>query len=167
MLFLRRISLILTLLIVLEGGVFAADDIVIDINAAKEFAALPDGVSYPEGITVNPNSGDIYVGTFVPGGENKLLRYSKNGRLLAQKDFAGEPLLGLAFNTQDNNVYICNSAALVGGHSRIQRIDADFDDSTPVEDVAEIPAIGPPGCASTRRSTSAATTTRASIRSSR
>ena len=137
MLFLRRISLILTLLIVLEGGVFAADDVVIDINAAKEFAALPDGVSYPEGITVNPKSGDIYVGTFIPGGENKLFRYSKNGRLLAQKDFAEEPLLGLAFNSRDDNVYICNSAALVGGQSRIQRIDADFDAGTPVEDVVK------------------------------
>ena len=144
MLSLRRISLIMSLLIVLEGGVFAADDIVIDINAAKEFVALPDGVSYPEGLAVNPKSGDIYVGTFNPGGENKLLRYSKNGRLLAQKDFAGEPLLGLAFSAQDYKVYICNSAALAGGQSRIQRINADFHDSTPIEEVAEIPGIGAP-----------------------
>ncbi|HSC96785.1 MAG TPA: hypothetical protein VLC73_17655, partial [Burkholderiales bacterium] len=28
------------------------------------FAVLPEGVKFPEGITANPKSGDIYVGTF-------------------------------------------------------------------------------------------------------
>ncbi|UCD77687.1 MAG: SMP-30/gluconolactonase/LRE family protein [Desulfobacterales bacterium] len=139
-----KVSLIMTLFIVLEGGVFAEDDIVIDTNAAKEFVSLPDGVGYPEGITVNPKSGDIYVSTFDFSGDNKLLRFSKNGMLLAQKDFEGTPLLGLDFNAQDDKVYICNPAALVGGQSKIQRIDADFDDNTPAEDVAEIPIIGAP-----------------------
>ena len=139
-----KISLIMTMFIILEGGVFAEDDIAIDKNAAKEFASLPDGVGFPEGITANPKSGDIYVSTFDFSGNNKLLRFSKNGMLLAQKDFAGTPLLGLDFNVQDDKVYICNPAALVGGQSKIQRIDADFDETTPVEDVAVIPMIGAP-----------------------
>jgi DNA-binding beta-propeller fold protein YncE len=101
-------------------------------------------MGFPEGITTDPNSGDLYVSTFNFGGNNKLLRYSKNGKLLAQKDFGGTPLLGLAYNAQDDKVYICNPAALVGGQSQIQRISAGFDETTPAEDVALIPAIGAP-----------------------
>ena len=113
-------------------------------SSRSTFATLPDGVTYPEGIAANPETGDIYVGTFSFGGNNTLLRYSKRGRLLAQIDFAETPLLGLAFNAFDNKVYICNTGDLVGGTSRIQRIDADFDESTVVENVADIPHIGAP-----------------------
>ena len=139
MLNLAKISLIITLFIVLEGGVFAGDDITIDKNAAKVFVSLPDGVMFPEGLTVNPDSGDSYVGTFDFGGNNKLLRFSKNGKLISQKDFAGTPILGLAFNLSDNKVYIANF-----GLSKIQRIAAEFDETTMIEDVADIPVIGAP-----------------------
>jgi len=139
-----KISLIIFLLLAAGGNVFAGNDILVKKNAAVKFASLPAGVVFPEGIAANPYSGDIYVGTFDFGGNNKLLRFGKNGKLQAQKDFAGEPLLGLAYNMQDNKVYICNPAALVGGQSRIQRIDGDFDESTTVEEVAMISGIGAP-----------------------
>ncbi|MBW2480720.1 MAG: SMP-30/gluconolactonase/LRE family protein [Deltaproteobacteria bacterium] len=139
-----RISLIIVVLVALGGNVFAADDMLVKKNAAVKFAALPAGVVFPEGIAANPYSGDIYVSTFDFGGNNKILRFGKNGKLQAQRDFGVEPLLGLAFNSQDNKVYICNPAALVGGQCRIQRIDAGFDETTTVEEVALIPIIGPP-----------------------
>lgn len=139
-----KISLMIVLLMALGGNAVAGNDMLVNKNAAVKFAALPAGVVFPEGIAADPDSGDIYVGTFDFGGNNKILRFGKNGKLKAQKDYAGEPLLGLAYNTQDNKVYICNPAALVGGQSRIQRIAADFNETTPVEEVALIPGIGAP-----------------------
>jgi len=135
----QRISLIMTLLVLLTGVAFAGNDIIIDKNAAKIFASLPDGVAFPEGITANPETGEIYVSTFNFGGNNKLLRYSPNGKILAQIDFGGTPLLGLAFNPKDKKVYFANFGA-----SMIQRILNDFDGTTPVENVASIPIVGPP-----------------------
>ena len=141
----KRILIFCVMLSVFCAGSAVADDgIAINKNAAHKFAALPEGVGFPEGITADPDSGDIYVSTFNFGGNNKLLHFSKHGKLLAQKDFADTPLLGIAYNPQDNKVYICNPAALVGGQSQIQRIAAGFDQATPVEDVALIPAIGAP-----------------------
>lgn len=100
--------------------------------AAVRFAALPEGVHFPEGITVNPYNGDIYVSTFDFGGNNnQLLRYNKVGRLEETLFFSTTPLLGLAFNKLDNKVYIANIGA-----SAIQRVDANFDSTTVVETVA-------------------------------
>jgi len=115
-----------------------------DQNAAQRFATLPDGVRFPEGITANPANGDIYVGTFdaVPPPNdrpNMLLRFAHNGQLVAQRDFGGTPLLGLAFDRANGKVYIANFGA-----SKIQRIAAAFNSATPVEDVATIPGIGAP-----------------------
>jgi DNA-binding beta-propeller fold protein YncE len=98
----------------------------------------------PEGIAANPANGDIYVATFDAGGKNKLLRYSHNGKLLATRDFGPTPLLGLEFDRVHRKVYITNVGDFVGTGSKIQRIAADFDSATPVEDVAPIPAIGAP-----------------------
>jgi len=107
-------------------------------RAAQAFANLPDGVRFPEGIAANPDSGDLYVGTFDFGpNANKLVRISREGKTLAQKDFGGAPLLGLEYRA--GKVYILNFGA-----SKLQRIAADFDASTPVETVASIPSIGPP-----------------------
>lgn len=105
-----------------------------------EFAILPDGVRFPEGITGNPATGEMYVGTLDFGpNANKLLRYDRQGRLVAQRDFGGTPLLGLAFHPASAKVYIANFGA-----GKIQRIAAAFDSATPVEDVASLPHIGPP-----------------------
>src|SRR6202162_2234575 len=106
----------------------------------EQFAVLPDGVRYPEGITDNPDTAEIYVGPFDSGSSsNKLLRFGRNGHLAAQRDFGG-PLLGLGFDSVHNKVFILNFGA-----SKVQRIAAAFDGSTAVEDVATIPVIGPPG----------------------
>lgn len=103
------------------------------------FVTLPDGVRFPEGITVNPKTREVIVGTFdASGGPNSLLRFSHNGRLLAQRAF-GAPLLGLAFHAPTNKVYIANFGA-----SKIQRISAAFDSGTVIEDVANVPVIGAP-----------------------
>ena len=48
---LLRIAIVLTLFGFLTGMAFAGNDILINKNAAKVFASLPDGVGYPEGIT--------------------------------------------------------------------------------------------------------------------
>src|SRR5437660_7508275 len=125
----------------------AADQLVVLRNAAEQFAVLPDGVRFPEGITADPATGEIYVGTFDFGpNANKLLRFGKNGRLIAQRDFGKAPLLGLGFDAAHNKVFILNVGAIAGaGASKVQRIAAAFDNTTAVEDVAPIPVIGAPG----------------------
>jgi len=139
------LGILLSLVLALAGVGWAADDLVVKREAAKEFATLPDGVRFPEGIAANPGTGDIFVATFDFGpNSNKLLRFRRNGKLAVQRDFGNTPLLGLAFNPLDGKVYICNVGALVGGMSKIQRIPANFTDATPIEDVAVIPSIGPP-----------------------
>jgi len=108
------------------------------------FAVLPDGVRFPEGITANPANGDIYVATFDGGNQNKLLRYNRRGTLVATRDFGITPLLGLEFDRAHNKVYVLNVGDFVGAESKIQRIAADFNSTTPIEDVAAIPRVGAP-----------------------
>ena len=62
----------------------------------EPFISLPDNVRHPEGLTSNPANRDIYVATFdarMPetARNNQLLRYSQEGRLLAQKSFGATP----------------------------------------------------------------------------
>jgi DNA-binding beta-propeller fold protein YncE len=138
-------ALIVSLVVVSFSRVGAGDEIIVKPDAARQFAVLPDGVRFPEGIAANPKTEEIYVATFDFGpNSNKLLRFNKDGQLFAQRDFGGTPLLGLRFNPWDKKIYIANVGALVGQASKIQRIAADFTDSTPIEDVALIPSIGPP-----------------------
>jgi DNA-binding beta-propeller fold protein YncE len=118
------------------------------------FAVLQKGVRFPEGIAANPANGDIYVATFDGGGNNKLQRFDRHGRLLASRDFGAEALLGLIFDPVQNKVYICNARALVlpgatPPRSKIQRISASFNSTTPIEDVADIPFV--PGAPGTRK----------------
>ncbi len=126
-------------------GVALADE---DTNsrrdAVERFATLPDGVRFPEGITANPYTHDIYVGTFdaPPNNRpNKLLRYDRHGHLVASRDFGNTPLLGLEFDRANRRVYIANVGNFAGVASKIQRVEADL---TGLTDVAEIPGIGGP-----------------------
>jgi DNA-binding beta-propeller fold protein YncE len=115
-----------------------ADNKGLDWVDVQQFVTLPDGVRFPEGITANPSTGDVYVATFDNAApNNKLLRYSRSGKLIAQKDFGATPLLGLGFAA--GKVYILNF-----GTSDLQRIAANFNDTTPVETVAHFSGIGPP-----------------------
>ncbi len=127
------------------AGVSFADDHLESLWAEPvQFATLPAGVRYPEGITADPATGDVFVGTFDFGpNANKLLRFSKNGHLEAQRDFDGTPLLGLDFDAAHGKVYILNMGA-----SKVQRIAANFDGTTPIEDVASVPGIGAPAARS-------------------
>src|SRR6266508_3660560 len=98
----------------------------------EQFAVLPDGVRYPEGITANPATDEIYVSTFDFGPKpNKLVRFGKNGHLVAHRSFGGTPLLGLEFDAAHNKVFILNFGA-----STVQRIAAAFDSTTAVEAAA-------------------------------
>ena len=131
---------LVSLVILSHSGAWAGEEIIVKRDAAERFAMLPDGVRFPEGITANPKTEEIYVGTFDFGpNSNALLRFNKYGQLVAQRDFGKTPLLGIQFNHRDGKVYIANVGALVGEVSKIQRIAADFNDTTPVEDVALIP----------------------------
>ncbi len=105
---------------------------------SERFATLPADVHLPEGITANPATGDIFVGTFDFNSPNRLVRLSRNGHVSAVRDFGGTPLLGLEF--RDGNVYILNFGA-----SKLQRIAANFDASTPIVNVADIPSVGSSG----------------------
>ncbi len=136
----KKIALTCVGAVVLASGLALADD---DDGwdrreAVHEFVTLPAGVRFPEGITANPRTGEIYVATFDFGAPNKLLRYSRHGTLIAARDFGGQPLLGLAFDPGPPQVYIANVRNLAGlGASKIQRIAADFTDASPIEDVAD------------------------------
>ncbi len=133
----------LLLLPTVSNAVRADGGVTVKPHAAQRFALLPEGVNFPEGIAANPSNGDIYVSTFNFGGNNRVLRINKAGRLIGTIDLGAEVLLGLAFNTADNKVYIANAGVLAGfGPSRIQRVDAGF--SGLAEDVAIIPDIGAP-----------------------
>jgi len=124
---------------IVTGPALAEDRLIIRRDVAT-FAVLPDGVRFPEGITANPANGDIYVGTFDFGpNSNKLLRFSRDGFLIAQRDFGATPLLGLGFDSARGKVYILNFGA-----SKVQRIAAAFNSTTPIEDVATLPGIGAP-----------------------
>lgn len=129
------------------GMARADDDPVVDRNAAHRFATLPDGVRFPEGITADPKSGDVFVATFdaPPNNQpNKLLRFDRNGRLEASRDFGNTPLLGLEFDRDSRKVYIANVGNFANVDSKIQRIAANFNGATTIEDVAVIPPVGAP-----------------------
>ena len=142
-LILNTLSVILLSLSLLACSAVHKKDVAYQVKS-QTFTTLPDGVAYPEGIARDPSTGDIYVSSFSFSGNNKVLRYNKRGKLLAQIDFAKTPLLGLAFNPADEKIYICNTGDLVGDKSRIQRVIADFSANSMVEDVAAIPHIGAP-----------------------
>jgi DNA-binding beta-propeller fold protein YncE len=108
-------------------------------DGVERFVTLPSGVRFPEGITANPSNGDIFVATFDFGAQNKLLRYSRHGRLIAQVNIDG-PLLGLAFDALHSKVYLTRF-----GSGAIQRIAANFNDATVPETVVTLPTIGAPG----------------------
>jgi sugar lactone lactonase YvrE len=118
---------------------YAGDAPAVHPNAARPFTVLPAGTRFPEGIALDRRTGDLYVGTFDFGGNNKLLRFARNGRLRAQIDFQGEPLLGLAFDDVSRELYVANFGA-----SKIQRVPAGFADGAVVEDVANVPVVGAP-----------------------
>ncbi len=133
--------MILGLLLCSVSSSALAFDVTIRPFAARQFATLPHDLSFPEGITANPGTGDIFVGNFDFVGPNAIVKFDRRGRQVARQEFgAGTPLLGLAFNTADDKVYVANFGA-----SQIQRVSTALGPNNPVEVVATLPAIGAPG----------------------
>lgn len=127
------------------GAAWADDESYGRRDAVERFVTLPDGVRFPEGITANPYTHDIYVGTFdsPPNNRpNKLLLYDRHGHLVASRDFGNTPLLGLEFDRYNRKVYIANVGNFAGVASKVQRVNADL---SGLIDVADIPGIGAPG----------------------
>lgn len=109
--------------------------------AVESFVTLPADVRHPEGLAVDPATGEFYVGTFdarEPATErgNVVLRYARDGRLLARRSFGPTPLTGLDF--RDGHVYVLNFGA-----SKLQRLPARFGADTPIEDVVGFTALEP------------------------
>jgi DNA-binding beta-propeller fold protein YncE len=107
----------------------------------EHFIDLPRDVRHPEGLAVDPVRREIYVGTFdarTPENlrNNQLLRFSAEGTLLARRRFDAAPLTGIEFNR--GKIYILNFGA-----SKLQRIVADFDDKSAIEDVAVFKSLAP------------------------
>jgi hypothetical protein len=108
----------------------------------QSFVTLPADIRHPEGLASNPVNGDLYVGTFdarEPASErnNQVLRYSASGKLLARYRFAATPLTGLEF--AHGKLYILNFGA-----SKLQRLEADFTETSTLEDVASFAALSAP-----------------------
>jgi hypothetical protein len=108
----------------------------------RSFATLPADVRNPEALAANPATGEIFVATFdarepAETRRNALLRLSADGKLLARRSFGATPLTGIEF--RDGHVYVVNFGA-----SSLQRIAADFDGNTPIEDIARFGALSPP-----------------------
>lgn len=77
-----------------------------------------------------------------PNRENQLLRFDREGALIATESFGRTPLLGLTFDARHGAVYLASIGDLVGEDSKIRRVAADLSGLT---DVATIPDIGAPG----------------------
>ncbi|HWV08551.1 MAG TPA: hypothetical protein VN156_03330 [Pseudomonas sp.] len=136
----KRVALMLVLLL---GSVSVSAQNLEPLRIeVQPFALLPADVRYPEGLAVNPENGDLYVGTFdlrEPASErrNQVLRLSADGQVLARKAFDGTPLTGLEY--AGGQLYILNFGA-----AQLQRLPAGFDADSPVEVLAEFKALTPP-----------------------
>ena len=107
------LSVLLLLGVMLVGVARAGDRVIVRPFAAITFTTMPKVANFPEGITANPYNGDIFVSTFefdTTGTEtNGVVRFNRHGKVDAISDFSGNiPLLGLAFNKKDYNVYIAS-----------------------------------------------------------
>lgn len=110
--------------------------------AVQPFITLPADVRHPEGLAANPKNGDLYVGTFdarepASSRNNQVLRYSAAGKLLARYSFGPKPLTGIEY--AQGKLYVLNFGA-----SKLQRLDGDFTEKSPLEDVASFGALTPP-----------------------
>jgi hypothetical protein len=108
----------------------------------ERFLELPEDVRHPESIASDSQTRELFVGTFdarMPetSRNNTLLRYSENGKLLARRSFGAHPMTGIQL--ENGYVYVLNFGA-----SKLQKIRADFDAGTAIEDVAMFKALPVP-----------------------
>lgn len=102
---------------------------------------LPADFRYPESLAINPNTGEIYVGSFdarepADVRDNQILRLSPRGDVIARVRVGATPLTGLAF--AEDKLYFLNFGA-----SKLQRLPAAFTSEAVPEDVANFGAQEP------------------------
>jgi hypothetical protein len=126
-----------------QGGGSSAP-VIVQPDAAQRFASL--AVQSPRGITANPRTGELIVGTGggLGGVPSLLLRLDRRGQVLAQLDVGPEPLVGVTFNPRDSKVYLTFGAFGPGQTPRLARIAANFGTGSALEDVAVIPDLPAP-----------------------
>ena len=108
----------------------------------RPFVTLPEDFRHPESLATNPESGEVYVGSFdsrepATARKNQVVRLSPAGALLARADLGPTPVTGLAF--ADGAIYFLNFGA-----SKLQRLPARFTTGQSPEDVASFGALAPP-----------------------
>jgi sugar lactone lactonase YvrE len=109
--------------------------------AIEAFITLPADFVHPEGLASNPANGDVYVGSFdarEPASKrnNQVLRYSATGKLLGRNRFGPQPLTGLAF--AGGKLYVLNFGA-----SKLQRLEANFNEASVPEDIVQFGPLTP------------------------
>ena len=88
-----------------------------DRGEVDTFATLPAGTAHPEGITIDPQKGDVYVSDFdVSAGSGQVgnvVVFDKKGRFLRKLDVRGSSalLLGLAFHPQTHALLVIDYAS--------------------------------------------------------
>lgn len=108
----------------------------------RPFVTLPEDFRHPESLATNPESGDVYVGSFdsrepASARRNQVIRLSPQGQLLARADLGPTPITGLAY--AGGAIYFLNFGA-----SKLQRLPANFATGQSPEDVASFGALVPP-----------------------
>lgn len=108
----------------------------------RPFAPLPEDFRHPESLATNPQSGEVYVGSFdsrepATARRNQVIRLSPKGQLLARADLGSTPITGLAY--AEGAIYFLNFGA-----SKLQRLPAEFATGQSPEDVASFGALTPP-----------------------
>jgi DNA-binding beta-propeller fold protein YncE len=136
----RKLSFFAAIVVIVShAGAWARDDIIVKRDAAERFVALPHGVRFPEGLTVNnapaPNGltfdsrGNLYVSDSFLGA---ILRINnahkcssscavdlvKHDGLLATAGFPPFGANGLALSKDESKLFIANT-----GDDRILRLD--------------------------------------------
>jgi len=108
----------------------------------RPFVTLPEDFRHPEGLATNPESGDVYVGSFdsrepAAARRNQIIRLSPKGQLLARADLGPTPITGLAY--AGDAIYFLNFGA-----SKLQRLPGNFSTDQAPEDVASFGTLAPP-----------------------
>lgn len=108
----------------------------------RPFVTLPEDFRHPESLATNPESGEVYVGSFdsrepAASRRNQVIRLSPKGQLLARADLGPTPVTGLAY--ANGAIYFLNFGA-----SKLQRLPAQFATGQAPEDVAGFGALTPP-----------------------
>ena len=109
----------------------------------RPFATLPSDFRHPESLATNPDTGEVYVGSFdsrepATSRNNQIIRLSPTGQLLARANLGPTPVTGLAY--ADGAIYFLNFGA-----SKLQRLPAQFATGQAPEDVASFGGLAPPG----------------------